>query len=43
VDHSPTEVYVIPRERAQLAGAQAEGHREDEQRFEPAIGFVGIV
>jgi hypothetical protein len=38
VDHSPIEVYVIPRELAQLAGAQAEGNRDDEQRLEPAVG-----
>jgi hypothetical protein len=37
VDHSPIEVYVIPRELAQLAGTQAEGNRDDEQRLEPAV------
>jgi hypothetical protein len=36
VDHSPIEVHVIPRELAQLARAQAEGNRDDEQRLEPA-------
>src|SRR5580704_13054660 len=43
VDHSPIEVYVIPRELAQLAGAQAEGNQDDEQRLEPAVSFIAVV
>jgi hypothetical protein len=43
VDHSLIEVYVIPREHAELAGAQAEGDRDDEQRLEPAVGFGAVV
>ena len=38
MDHSPIEIYVIPRELAELTGAQAEGDRDDEQRLEPAVG-----
>jgi hypothetical protein len=37
VDHSPVQVHVVPGERAQLAGAQAERDREHEQRFESAV------
>ena len=43
VDHSPIEVYVVPRELAQLARAQAERDREDEQRFEPYVGVRVLV
>jgi hypothetical protein len=42
-NHSPTEVYVIPGQLAQLARAQAESYRHDEQRLEPAVGFVAVV
>jgi len=34
---------VIPGEHAELAWAQAEGDRDDEQRLEPDIGFVAVV
>ena len=43
VDHSPVEVYVVPGELAELARAQAERDREDEERFEPCVGVVGVV
>ena len=41
--HSPIEVYVIPRELAELSRSQAEGDRDDEQRLEPDVGFVAVV
>ena len=43
MDHSPVEVYVVPRERAQLARAQTECDRQDEERFESEVGVVGFV
>lgn len=43
MDHSSVESYVIPGELAQLVEAQAERDRDNEQRPEPAVGFVALV
>ena len=37
MDDAPVEVHVIPRQLAQLAGPEAEGDRQHEQRFEPGV------
>jgi hypothetical protein len=43
VDHAPVEVYVVPGELAQLARAQAERDRDDEERFQPGVGIADAV
>jgi hypothetical protein len=43
VDHSPTQVYVVPGELAQLAGAQAKRDGQDEERFESQVDVVGLI
>jgi hypothetical protein len=43
VDDAFGEVDVVPGDGPQFAGAQSEGDREDEQRFQPQMGGSVIV